>query len=44
MELFGASPDAFLHTSLPFRLLCLFVIITKAMDKQVQEKKNILTP
>lgn len=44
MGLFGPSPDALPQTSLPFRLLWLFVIIPKAMDRQVQEKKNILTP
>lgn len=44
MGLFDPSPDAFPQTSFPFRLLCLFVIIPKATDKQVQEKKNILTP
>lgn len=44
MGLFGASSDTLLQTSLLFRLLCLFVIVPKATDKQVQEKKNILTP
>lgn len=43
MGLFGPSSDALPQTSLPFRLLCLFVI-RKAMDKQVQEEKNILSP
>lgn len=44
MGFFGPSPAALPRTSLPFRLLGLFVIVPKAMDKQVQEKKNILTP